>query len=127
MLVDVYWNLNRGGYSIRAAEGADKGRVIGYAAGVDLANATFKVQTGGRDTVRRKHVKSVHAWVRGDLVATHATVTPHAFDGSRVTYNPYRYDSFVMLGDGAPRPIEAAALVSLRTNAETGAAHVVAC
>ena len=32
MRCDVYWNLNRGGYSIRAADGPSKGRVIGYAA-----------------------------------------------------------------------------------------------
>jgi hypothetical protein len=125
-ICDVYWNLNRGGYSIRAVDGPNKGRVIGYAAGVDLINATFKVQAGGRDTVRRKHVKSVHAWVRGELVATHAAITPHAFDGARVTYNPYKYDTFVVLGDGAPLPIESAASVSLRTNPETGFAHVVA-
>ena len=77
--------------------------------------------------MRRKGVKSVHAWVRGELVATHAAVTPHAFDGARVTYNPYKYISFVMLGEGAPLPIDNAAHVSLRTNAETGFAHVLAC
>jgi len=128
MRVDIYWNLNRGGYSIRAVEGPMKNRVVGYAAGADLVNATFKVQAGARERVRRERVKSVHAWVRGELIATHELITAHpeaAEAWARVTYNPYKFDSFVELdGNGNATPIEHAERVSLRTNADTKRADV---
>ena len=124
--VEVYWNLHKRLFSVRALEGENKGRVIKHTYGVQLKDATFAVQPAGRERVRREGVKNVHAFVRGRLTGTSygggeydvvdAAVMP------KITYNPYKYDSFVnahtkepiykaknvyldaMLGKGLPFP-----------------------
>lgn len=85
MRVDVYWNLHKDTFSIR-----HKGKVIGYSDTVCLENARFVVRDAARRKVVAEHVKSVHAWVQGDLVETvcDAGMMP-------VTYNPYRDETFV--------------------------------
>jgi hypothetical protein len=111
MKVEIYWNLHRKLYSVRALEGPRKGRVIGHAFRVLLDDVEFKVNEGGRLRVLREGRKNVHAFVRGKLKACRWDVVPdglddawgsqaildcdRAFDaGEFVTYNPYRFDSF---------------------------------
>ena len=118
MRVEVYWNLHKKLFSVRALEGENKGRVIEHAYKVKLEEASFVVQPAGRERVLREGKKNVHAFVRGRLA-------PY-IEGPRrsypVTYNPYKYDSFVqpetekpvrwspevymdvMLGGGRPYP-----------------------
>jgi hypothetical protein len=108
MRVDVYWNLHKGGYSIRAREGADKGRVIGYAARVDLVDATFTVREGARQRVLHDKQKSVHAWVTGTLVDS-----VDASCMTAVTYNPYREATFVRRDTRSP--VHSAQRVAMET------------
>jgi hypothetical protein len=118
MRVEVYWNLHKKLFSVRALEGENKGRVIDHAYSVKLEEASFVVQPAGRERVRREGKKNVHAFVRGHLADyNHAPKMSYP-----VTYNPYMYDSFVqadtkkpvrwspevymdvMLGKGSPYP-----------------------
>ena len=102
--VEVYWNLHKRLFSVRALEGENKGRVIEHAYGVRLSDATFVSQPAGRERVRREGVKNVHAFVRGRMEhydgADWWPGWPNARTG--VTYHPYKYDTFVEVGTEEP-------------------------
>ena len=96
MKVFVYFNLHKKLFSIKAMEGEKKGKVIGHVPAIVLDNAKFKVSEAGRQRVIREKRKNVHAGVVGDMndqgirlvIATRDLTT-------RVTYNPYIYQSFI--------------------------------
>jgi hypothetical protein len=91
--VFVYWNLHRDCWSVKALDGELKGKVIYHAQEIPLWECEFKVSEAGRQRVLREKCKNVHAGVVGymqdDMLA------PAFKLGRRVTYNPYKYDSFV--------------------------------
>jgi hypothetical protein len=93
MKVFVYFNLHKRCFSIKALEGADKGRVVAHSDALLLHNATFKVSEAGRQRVIREQCKNVHAGVVGDWNSTEQLAVVGT--GKAVTYNPYVYDSFV--------------------------------
>jgi hypothetical protein len=100
--VFVYFNLHKKVFSIKALQGPRKGRVIGHAASVKLHDVTFKVSEAGRQRVLREKKKNVHAGAVGYLCDS---VAFDAFEESLavpVTYNPYRYSSFVHKETEAP-------------------------
>ncbi|ERB55289.1 hypothetical protein N806_29680 [Rhodococcus sp. P27] len=97
MRVFVYRNLHRQTWSVKALEGPDKGRVIARSDHVLLTNAAGKVSEVGRQRVIREKRKNVHAGIVGEL----SSLDPQAFTGSTITYNPYKYDSFVHTGSEA--------------------------
>ncbi len=94
MKVFVYRNLHKNCWSIKALEGENKGRVVYHADDVTLANCTFKVSKAGRQRVLREMRKNVHAGVVGELIRTNVPLIPIPQMVS-VTYNPYKYESFV--------------------------------
>lgn len=99
MRVFVYFNLHRKLWSVRALEGSDKGRVIARSPHVLLLDATGKVSEAGRQRVLRERKKNLHAGIVGQLVS----LEPQAFvegSGSQITYNPYKYTSFVHANTG---------------------------
>ena len=89
-MTDVYWNLHKGGYSVR-----ERGRVIAHVYHIVLRDARFVVQRGGYERTVRERVKRVHAMVRGEIVEADQP------NGSvAVTYNPYRADHFQVRESG---------------------------
>jgi hypothetical protein len=99
MRVFVYFNLHKKCFSVKALEGADKGRVIAHRDALMLHSAVFKVSEAGRQRVLRERKKNVHAGVVGQWFDT----VPYALDnGTAITYNPYKYNTFVELGTEAP-------------------------
>jgi hypothetical protein len=94
MKVFVYFNLHRKLFSVKALEGPNKGKVIGHTYSVSLNDVTFKVSEAGRQRVLREKRKNVHAGVVGNI-------SPDAWDDmlqddpKQITYNPYRFSSFV--------------------------------
>jgi hypothetical protein len=102
MTVDVYWNLHRGGFSIR-----ERGRVIARVDRIVLRNARFVVQRAGWEATVRERVKRVHAVVRGEIVEADIGATAGRLH--TVTYNPYRADHFQVRATG--ERIDAAPLV----------------
>ena len=99
MKVFVYKNLHatrkNGGitvYSVKALNGPDKGRVIARSSHVMLGDVRPKVSQAGRRKVLREGRKNVHAGLVGTLI--HMENQP--FHGEKITYNPYKYESFVM-------------------------------
>jgi hypothetical protein len=103
MRVECYFNLHKRTFSVRALEGANKGRVIHHSDHVRLDDPKFVVQEGGRQRVIREKRKNVHAFVRGELKGLDAgPFGTYGNDMVQVTYNPYKYDSFVRKSDETP-------------------------
>jgi hypothetical protein len=106
--VDVYRNLQTGGYSIRSRETSTYGLVVGHESEAVVLDATFEVSENGRQKVIEQERKNVHAVVRGVLGERDE---PHGDEASEVTYNPYKYKNFVLRESESP--IESAEVVSL--------------
>jgi len=94
MKVEVYYNFHRDLFSVR-----HKGKVIRHAKYVCLSRVTFAVQPAGRKKVLEKKQKNVHAFVRGTMI-TYSDVSMRRMDA--VSYNPYKYSSFVKTEDKTP-------------------------
>ena len=65
MKVFIYFNLHRKCFSVKALEGAKKGRVVAHVNDAIVYNPTFKVSEAGRQRVLRERKKNVHAGVVG--------------------------------------------------------------
>ena len=101
MRVFVYFNLHKKCFSIKALEGDRKGRVIAHSDTVVLEGCKLLVSEAGRQRVLREKRKNVHAGVSGTWINYCTNRADNAFDfismiGRQVTYNPYKYDSFVI-------------------------------
>ena len=98
--VFVYWNIHRNLWSVKALEGVNKGRVIYHTSNITLYNCQFKVSEAGRQRVIREQCKNVHAGIQGtELDGIGMFFKDEAFP---VTYNPYKYSSFVRKDTGEP-------------------------
>ena len=108
MKAEIYYAItgpHKGTFSIRALEGADKGRVIGHAHTVTMSDVTFTVRQGGpegksgRRAVLRTGQKNIHALVRGTITDWSEdpidTSDPEAPRFVRVRYNPRENETFV--------------------------------
>ena len=99
MRVFVYFNLHKKCFSIKALEGDRKGRVVAHSTTVLLEGCKFKVSEAGRQRVLREKRKNVHAGVTGTWINADRVESCYEFlsmVGRLVTYNPYKYDSFVI-------------------------------
>ncbi|MBK1666631.1 hypothetical protein CKO28_01055 [Rhodovibrio sodomensis] len=108
---DVYMNLHRGGLSVRAVKGPQRGRVQAWTPTAIVHEAVFRVQAGGQRRARHEGQRNVHAFVRG-RVELRGCVLKHLLSPStvRVRYNPFELDWF-SAPDG--RQIASADLVAL--------------
>jgi hypothetical protein len=91
--VFVYRNLHKDCWSVKALDGEFKGRVIYHAKEIPLWDCKFKVSEAGRQRVLRERSKNVHAGVVGYMYDD--MLAPAVQAPIRITYNPYRYNSFV--------------------------------
>jgi hypothetical protein len=93
MRVEVYYNLHKNVFSVR-----HKGKVIAWGNRVTIENPEYVVREKGRQKVLKEGRKNVHAFVRGtlsdiDIFNDHyGSMRPMP---QEVTYNPYKYDSFM--------------------------------
>ena len=104
--VFVYYNLHKHKWSVKDVK---TGRVIGHYYDVSLYNATFKVSAAGRARVLKEKRKNVLGGVEVYLTID---ALPRKMDGTilwssqserhKVTYNPYKYETFVTVADGEP-------------------------
>ena len=85
-MTEVYWNLHKRCFSVR-----ERGRVVAHVDSITLRNALFVVQRAGYERTVREKVRSVHAWVKGEIaLLPERTTCPTTL----VTYNPFRSDHF---------------------------------
>ena len=100
MKVRVYWNLHKKCFSVQDYK---TGRVIAHKNLVHLTDVKFHVRTGGNQRVRDEGRKNVHAFMIGNLVDNSSEFDNHSDAiGREVTYNPYKYETFVTVCDKEP-------------------------
>jgi hypothetical protein len=98
--VKVYYNLHKHTFSVQK-----NGLVVLHADYIKLQDVDFKVRPGGREKVRQEKSKNVHAFVNGTLIdfcQYPCDNIPEEPTGNVVTYNPYKYDSFVYRDTESP-------------------------
>lgn len=99
MKVSVYYNLHKHCLSVRSNEGDSYGRVIQHRDIIILKDVKFIVNEAGRKRVLKEKKKNVHAFVRGTIWDTVAKLGTREV---KVTYNPYKYNSFIELESKNP-------------------------
>jgi hypothetical protein len=122
MRVFVYWNLHKGLWSVKSLERSypSYGKVVARLPIVLLTGAEGKVSEAGRQRVLRERKKNVHAGIVGRWSGQDLRYVSGGFDihkaveeiGDRITYNPYKYDSFVHAVDESPFEGSAYALLT---------------
>lgn len=122
--VFVYRNLHTGTWSVKALRGPSKGRVVGHPDDVTVANVEFRVNAAGRDRVRAECVKGVHAGVVGTIDESGIPADYPAHLVVEVGYNPFLFDSFVLLANRVP--LHRAAFVRMPPQPRGGARPLVA-
>jgi hypothetical protein len=100
--VEVYYNLHKHVLSVR-----QRGLVIMHTPTVELEDVVFSVQPAGRNKVIKENRKNVHAFVRGNLVNSESkriekSLAINSDNWRLVTYNPYKYESFVYSDNEKP-------------------------
>ena len=100
--VDVYRNLHTGTWSAKAVRAPLplRGRIVAHPTRVVLGDCAFRVNAKGRDKVRATCSKNVHSVVRGVPMDRRPSWSDSLVVD--VGYNPYLFDSFVVLANGHP-------------------------
>ena len=103
MKLFVYYNLHKHKWSNRDCKTR---RVIDHSHLQVLRDVTFKVSAAGRRRVLKERRKNVHAGCEG-MMLPHGGRMRRALLGiarelEPVTYDPYKYDSFVRRSDETP-------------------------
>jgi hypothetical protein len=91
--VMVYYNLHKHTFSVTYDS-----KVIMHADYVKLEDVEFRVRQGGKSKVRDEKRKNVHAFVIGKLLdycEYPCDDLPVKKFGKIVTYDPYKFDTFV--------------------------------
>lgn len=103
MDVDVYFNLHRKLWSVRDRKTR---RVVAHLRNVVLTDVKFRVSAAGNARVRSEGRKNVHAFARGTFMGGGGlipqTLPTEPSDIIEVTYNPYKYTTFVDKATEAP-------------------------
>ena len=84
--VFVYKNLHKDCWSIK-----QNGLVKAHTDELEMWDCSFRVNQKGREKVLKEKRKNVHAGILGRIDNIGGTV----MIGTEVTYNPYKYNSFV--------------------------------
>lgn len=96
MRVEVYFNLHKKLFSVRNCK---TGKVFAHSTHVTVRDPKFVVRQSGRNRVLEERKKNVHAFVRGELedIYCHGLddIAKCVSQGEEVTYNPYKYETFV--------------------------------
>jgi hypothetical protein len=98
--VMVYYNLHKHTFSVTYDN-----KVIMHADYVKLSDVEFRVRKGGKERVRSEKSKNVHAFVIGKLLdycEYPCDNIPSPSSNKVVTYNPYKYDTFVFKNTEEP-------------------------
>lgn len=84
--VFVYKNLHKDCWSVK-----QDGLVKAHADKLEMWDCSFRVNQKGREKVLKEKRKNVHAGILGRVDDIGGTIMV----GTEVTYNPYKYNSFV--------------------------------
>jgi hypothetical protein len=90
-LCRVYYNLHKGLFSVTQKNERNNWVVVAHVNHIELKKVKFIVSEAGRQRVLREKRKNVHAFLEGFL----CNVLANGFRPRRITYNPYKSDSFM--------------------------------
>lgn len=90
--VFVYYNLHKHCFSVRALCGVNRGRVVTHTSQITLDSGLPRVSEAGRQRVIAEGRKNVHVGIVGIVESFVLLDNPK---GCPVTYNPYRFETFV--------------------------------
>jgi hypothetical protein len=88
--VRIYFNLHKKMLSVQTKVNG-QWKVTAHQAAAFLKNATFKVSESGRQRVLKEKLKTVHAFITGELIDA-LPKNYERFDSAR--YNPYELEKF---------------------------------
>lgn len=98
----IYRNLNNGKWSIKAAQGQFKGKVVGHFDAVSLKSddteSMIKISLASQARARREKTRNVHCYIVGEITGVDDDVESF---GQRITYVPFKHDTFVFAADGS--------------------------
>ena len=96
-LVKIRWNLRSGGWSIMAANGKMRDRVVAHADELQLADVEFRVSEAQRQRALRTGQPNAHAFAVGTLLEPggHPSTDAHGTSATRATYRYKRCGTFV--------------------------------
>ena len=92
--VMVYYNLHKHTFSVTY-----NGRLLNHSDYVKLSDVEFRVRQGCREKVLKEKRKNVHSFVIGtleDYCKFPCMDMPSEPNENIVTYNPYKYNTYVM-------------------------------
>lgn len=95
----VYRNITRKIWSLRRDPAR---RVMGHSPAAHLIDCTFYVSQAGRARVLATQRKNVHAGIKARFLHTGMPVTWPWPEAVEITYNPYKYETFVRKDTGEP-------------------------
>jgi len=126
MRVEVYFNLHKKLFSVRDCK---TGRVVDHTQRIWIEDPEFVVRKAGREKVLREKKKNVHAFVRGTWFKVQSDLDvsrliDHQACSDEVTYNPYKYDSFVTKHDAEPIDFGRLASLTCSSANNTRSIHV---
>lgn len=103
--VDCYRNLNlEGFFSIRQRQGAERGKITGYAQAVIIKSPVAVVVESSRQRVLVQKRKNVHAFIRGEVIGFGKELTDLTKQKACdiITYRPYLSGCFTSRLTGEP-------------------------
>lgn len=104
----IYRNLHKSEYTVQHYIKGVGWRKLFGAKNISCINVKFKIYESGRQRVISEKKKNVHAFVIADDVFELDTCNQAAYNRvyehnpRKVTYNPYKYNSFVYANTGSP-------------------------
>ncbi len=95
--VKIRWNLRTGGWSIMAANGTMRDRVVAHADELHLADVEFRVSQVQRQRAQRTGQRNAHAFAVGILLdpSGHPSSDAHRTSTTRATYRYKGRGTFV--------------------------------
>lgn len=95
--VEVYFNLHKGGFSIKSLDkrNPDRGKVVAYAPFIQLLRGDFVVSQPTVQKVREQRRKSVCAVVRGTFYKAEPLESYLVEELTEIYFNPYLTDAFI--------------------------------
>ena len=109
----VYYNLHKHVFSCKNKKTGLVNKDL-YSTTLKLSDCEFKVSEAGRQRVLKEQRKNVHAGIIGNVLAINLTIDDldnQLNELTQLTYNPYKYNSFVV--KETEQPVESAEIVYL--------------
>jgi hypothetical protein len=87
----IYRNLHKGGFSVKY-----RGKVIKVIHDAVVNDVEFRVSLAGRERALKTKTRNVHAYLVCDYMPIETYIDPSMYT-TKVTYNPFKGDTFTFI------------------------------